>query len=747
MAYFRPSKLITPRNYFLMKRLLFSFCMLGFAAISLQAQVIFSEDFDGVGGPTAGGAGTYVFPSGWYLRNVDNGTPAAQTAYINDAWERREDFNFNVADSCAFSTSYYSPAGAADDWMWTPLIGPLPSNSIVSWNAVTYDPMYQDGYEVRIMTSSQGPPTGGTGVLGNQVSNSTMIFSTAAEASSWTNHSVSLASYAGQSIYIGFRNNANDKFLLCIDDIQVSAVVLDDARITFVDTVTPYTIVPLAQVQPLNFNGTVNNNGANTLSNVYVTAEVFNSANTVVYTQNSNTIATLNAAASANYTIAGYTPSVSDDYYARFTVHHAVTDGNPANDTMWWNGYTVDDSTYARDDGNVTGALGIGAGNGGYMGQDFQVVNSDILTQVMTYVTTGYTGEPLAAVIWNMSGGVPTTIAAYTDTLIYPDDSARSYFMPIHNGPYSITPGQYAVTFIEFDSTLQIGLTNDNFETGHTWVNWPTSPFGSWANNEDFGSSFAKSYTIRPIFGDVCLNNMASATSTQASCISCNDGSATVTTSGTDGVVTYMWSPTGGNATTATGLATGVYTVTVTDGFGCISTATVNVGYDVCGLFGDTTMSADATCGTCADGSAQVIVSGSNGPLTYSWSNGGTSDTIQNVLPGMYYVTVTDSAGCTTTDSVLVNFNTGIAGINMPGAIGIYPNPNNGVFQIDVNLAESAEITVIVTNVEGKIVATKNAGSMKNGRIEMNLDVASGAYLVHVRSNDSEKIIPIHIQK
>ena len=58
----------------------------------LLAQVVYSENFrsptmPGTDGITpcntgAGGAGTYEFPVGWLLRNVDNGTPAANVAYI-----------------------------------------------------------------------------------------------------------------------------------------------------------------------------------------------------------------------------------------------------------------------------------------------------------------------------------------------------------------------------------------------------------------------------------------------------------------------------------------------------------------------------------------------------------------------------------------------------------------------------------------------------------------------------------------
>ena len=730
-----------------MKKLLLTLSVAIMSGMALNAQILFSEDFDGIGGPTAGGAGTYTFPANWFLRNVDNRTPAAAVSYVNEAWERREDFNFNVADSCAFSTSWYTPAGAANDFMWTPLINGISASTVLNWNAVTYDPSYPDGYEIRVMTQAQGPPTGGTGVIGNQITNSTQVYSIAAEMTTWQARSVSLSAFAGQNVYIGFRNMSNDEFLLLIDDIVVMTPVVNDAAISFVDTVTPYTIVPLAQVQPLNLNGVVRNNGSNTINNVYVTANIYDGSNNLVYTANSSTIASIASSATATYTIAGYTPVAPDFYYGEFIVHHALADPFPSNDTAWWNGYLVDDSTYARDDGAVTGALGIGAGNGGYLGQDFQVVQSDLVTQVMVYVTAGYTGEPYAACIWNMSAGVPTTIAAVTDTMLYPDDSARVYFMPIHGGPATLGPGYYAVTFIEFDSTMTLGQTQNNFEPAHTWVNWPTIPGGTWDNLETFGTSFMRAQVIRPIFGDVCLNNTATATSTQASCLTCPDGTASVTTTGTSGSLTYMWSPSGGNAATATGLLTGTYIVSVTDSFGCVVTDTVFVNYDVCGLLSATTSSTDASCGTCPDGAAQVVVTGANGPVTYNWSNGGTSDTIQNVMPGMYYVTITDSLGCTRTDSIVVNFSTDIAGINAPGAIGIFPNPSNGVFQVNVNLAASADLTVFVTNALGEIVATTTVSGMQNGRIDMNVDLAAGTYNLHVRSTDSEKIVPITIQK
>lgn len=54
-----------------------------------------------------------------------------------------------------------------------------------------------------------------------------------------------------------------------------------------------------------------------------------------------------------------------------------------------------------------------------------------------------------------------------------------------------------------------------------------------------------------------------------------------------------------------------------------------------------------------ANGGAKVIPSG-NGPFTYSWSGGGTTDSITNKTSGTYTVTVTDSKGCTSTANALI---------------------------------------------------------------------------------------------
>ncbi len=70
---------------------------------------------------------------------------------------------------------------------------------------------------------------------------------------------------------------------------------------------------------------------------------------------------------------------------------------------------------------------------------------------------------------------------------------------------------------------------------------------------------------------------VASATHTDETWVSNNDGTATAIVNGGTGPYTYVWAPTGGPNATATGLDAGTYTCTITDAHGCTTTVTVTV--------------------------------------------------------------------------------------------------------------------------------------------------------------------------
>lgn len=122
------------------------------------------------------------------------------------------------------------------------------------------------------------------------------------------------------------------------------------------------------------------------------------------------------------------------------------------------------------------------------------------------------------------------------------------------------------------------------------------------------------------------------------------NGSATVVGTGGSGLYTYKWS---NNQTspTATGLAAGVYTVEVTDSDACKAQQTITIP----GTTAPTLVLnkiVNATCGL-ANGSIGVIANGGGGAYSYVWNTGVSGNTINNLAPGTYSVTVTDANTCT----------------------------------------------------------------------------------------------------
>ncbi|PCH89144.1 MAG: hypothetical protein COB88_02075 [Flavobacteriales bacterium] len=60
------------------------------------------------------------------------------------------------------------------------------------------------------------------------------------------------------------------------------------------------------------------------------------------------------------------------------------------------------------------------------------------------------------------------------------------------------------------------------------------------------------------------------------------------------------------------------------------------------------------TCKSGGDGAATVLTSGTALPYTYIWSTTDTTNSISNLIAGIYHVSVTNSFGCISTDSVIL---------------------------------------------------------------------------------------------
>jgi gliding motility-associated-like protein len=147
---------------------------------------------------------------------------------------------------------------------------------------------------------------------------------------------------------------------------------------------------------------------------------------------------------------------------------------------------------------------------------------------------------------------------------------------------------------------------------------------------------------------------------TNVLCNGQSNGSATTYVTGGAPGYTYLWTPTGGNAATATGLAPGSYSVTVTDANGCPQTQSITITEPA--ALASTMSVIDVGCA--ATGTATINVSGGTGPYTYLWSDGGNSSSDINLTVGTYTVLVTDANGCTLTDTAIISNSAGITNTN-----------------------------------------------------------------------------------
>ncbi|MBK9336467.1 MAG: T9SS type A sorting domain-containing protein [Lewinellaceae bacterium] len=143
----------------------------------------------------------------------------------------------------------------------------------------------------------------------------------------------------------------------------------------------------------------------------------------------------------------------------------------------------------------------------------------------------------------------------------------------------------------------------------------------------------------------------AGTTTTEAGCAGATNGSVELTVGGGTPGYTFEWSnnSTGQNLAN---VASGTYTVTITDDTGCTRTASATVGQittlavqaesDPVLCFGETT------------GAASVQANGGTPGYTYLWSNNQTSDAVANLAAGLYTVTVTDAVGCSQSATVSI---------------------------------------------------------------------------------------------
>ena len=135
-----------------------------------------------------------------------------------------------------------------------------------------------------------------------------------------------------------------------------------------------------------------------------------------------------------------------------------------------------------------------------------------------------------------------------------------------------------------------------------------------------------------------------------------------------------------------------------------------------------------------------AVLSASSSVTSFTWNTGATtmSISVSPAVTSIYTVSVSDASACVASTTVMVTVDacTGIDEV-IGNSILIYPNPNNGVFTIELN--ETTQ--VIITNVLGHVLlnSTFEAG-MQILDIKNNVN---GIYFVQLNQNGKQRTIKL----
>ena len=238
------------------------------------------------------------------------------------------------------------------------------------------------------------------------------------------------------------------------------------------------------------------NNGVSTTtfeSSVQVTQN-----GNIVYS-NTDLSTILNPGDSVIVDLGSFTFIDSGDVSINYSIVAVGVDSDLSNNTLDIDG-RISLDRLVKDDGVLTGTLGIGNGTGGLLGNEFSA-NADTKLKAVEYIIDPngagtMSGQWTKAFIYSMGATEPDAVIGQTDSMMINGPGPHVVQLPVLGD--AIQVGESFGIFVqETDSNTVLAYSDEIFTPGTGWVFFNAA----WGNNEDFG--FEVTYQLRAILTDV----------------------------------------------------------------------------------------------------------------------------------------------------------------------------------------------------------------------------------------------------
>ena len=289
--------------------------------------------------------------------------------------------------------------------------------------------------------------------------------------------------------------------------------------------------------------------------------------------------------------------------------------------------------------GDNTGAIDLTV-TGGTAPYTFSWSNSQTTEDVGNLLAGSYSYDVLDANGCPFSGtevvtqpAMPLTVTnVITDVLCFGDNTGSIEL--------TVTGGTAPYTYEWSNSTYLLSITSQDL------INYPADDYRFEVTDAN-GCKVIDTLTITepPLLE-------TSVTGVNILCYGGNNGSVDLTVIGGSLPYTFLWN-TGDVTEDLNNLYAGYYEVLVTDDHGCTSISSITLTEPADSLSFTYEVS-HVLCNDGTDGSIELTVEGGTVNYDYAWSNGDTLSLIEDLTAGWYTFLVTDSNGCSISDSIEV---------------------------------------------------------------------------------------------